>query len=379
MMKGTYRTAFEWAKLLLSLDPKYDPYCMRWMIHHLALRAHEFQWLLDFAASRNVPVWAETINYAKPSFALAAQQLKDGAKCRSILSDCMTQVPWLFTRLCKEIDLDAPKSIWGAEPATNSDRLFTEMYILQAKDLWNTPEATSLLMEVAHTIENPDHSKTPLLSDLKMDIDVVRFVYLDNRRELMSLVPSNILHRSNNSDSDPLPPYDNIISYSSQESHLQSPEDLPTNNYNDPLAALARLLPGFPGLEAFRGRSADDDSIDGGDDADPFAHLEEQLNGELDRHGILRTQESEGDDEEEGDDRQPRGPISLANAQRILNNLMFWRAPAYADPSESEEGDTDTDDDMPGLVQGEDTEGHEEHQGEDRRARVEDAEDEETT
>ncbi|QSZ32077.1 hypothetical protein DSL72_001646 [Monilinia vaccinii-corymbosi] len=349
MMKGTYRTALEWAKLLLSLDPEDDPYCMRWMIHHLALRAHEFQWLLDFAASRNVPQWANTIDYAKPSFALAAQQLKDGAKCRSMLSDSMGQVPWLFCRLFKELDLDAPPSIWGMEPKTASDTLFTELYVLQAKDLWNTTEATSLLMEVAQTIERPDVSKKPLLSDLKeMSLDVVRFVYLDNRRELMSLVPSNLLHRSNNSDSDPLPPYNSIISYKSQERSLAPQEEVEDDGFNHPLAALARLLPGFPGLEAFRARGADDDSIDAETEAEVF----ERLRGHL-AEGLEEDDEDDEDDEndEDGEDGPSRGPISLSNATRILNNLLFWRAPASADPSETGSSDTD-DNSMPGLVDG---------------------------
>ncbi|KAA8571426.1 hypothetical protein MFRU_026g00390 [Monilinia fructicola] len=366
MMKGTYRTAFEWAKLLLSLDPEDDPYCMRWMIHHLALRAHEFQWLLDFAASRNVPEWANTINYAEPSFALAAQQLKDGAKCRSILSDSMGQVPWLFCRLFKELDLDAPPSIWGMEPPTASDTFFTELYVLQAKDLWNTPESTALLVEVAETIEKPDLSQTPLLSDLKeMSLDIVRFVYLDNRRELMSLVPSNLLHRSNNSDSDPLPPYNSIISYKAQERNLETREEIEPDEFNDPLAALARLFPGFPGLEAFRGRGADDDSIDGGDDAETEAEAFERLRDHLGEE--IQAE----DDGEVGEDEQPRGPISLSNATRILNSLMFWRAPAYADPSESGSSDTD-DDSMPELIDS--NEG--EQQSESRQAHVEDAEDE---
>ncbi|ESZ90976.1 hypothetical protein SBOR_8639 [Sclerotinia borealis F-4128] len=359
MMKGTYRTAFEWAKLLLSLDPEDDPYCMRWMIHHLALRAHEFQWLLDFAASRNVPEWANTIDYAKASFALAAQQLKDGPKCR-------------------KLDLDTPKSIWGTEPPTASDILFTELYVLQAKDLWNTPESTSLLMEVAHTIEKPDLSKIPLLSDLReMSLDIVRFVYLDNRRELMSLVPSNILHRSNNSDSDPLPPYRSTISYPLQERHLEIEEEATVDGFNDPLAALARLLPGFPGLEAFRARGAADDfegEIEVENEDEQFERFRDYVAEAMRIEGI----EEEGIEEEDDnvDDGQLREPISPSNTTRILNSLMFWRTQsANADHSESGVSDTETEDDddsLPGLIEG----GEEEHQVENRQAHVEDADDE---
>ncbi|KAI9642682.1 hypothetical protein NHQ30_008413 [Ciborinia camelliae] len=365
MMKGTYRTAFEWAKLLLSLDPEDDPYCMRWMIHHLALRAHEFQWLLDFAASRNVPEWSNTINYAKPSFALAAQHLKDGTKCRSILSDCMGQVPWLFCRLFKELDLDAPKSIWGMGPPTDADTLFTELYILQAKDLWNTPEATSLLMEVAQTIEKPDLSGKHLRLDhsIEMSLNIVRFVYLDDRRELMSLVPSNILHRSNNSDSDPLPPYQSTISYMTQQSQFATQDEMIVDPYNSPF--WARLI------EPFRSRGADDDSIEGdgesGGEDESFGRLREHHAEGMQSEGL----EEEGEEDEEDEEgRQPGRLISLSNASRILESFLFWRS---SPASNSGTSGTETEDDnaRPGLINSDAGE----HQGENRQAHVEDADD----
>ncbi|TGO63849.1 hypothetical protein BCON_0010g00140 [Botryotinia convoluta] len=365
IMKGTYRTAFEWAKLLLSLDPETDPYCMRWMIHHLALRAHEFQWLLDFAASRNIPEWANTINYAKPSFALAAQQLKDAVKCRSLLSESMQQVPWLFCRLFQELNLDAPPSIWGTQPPTASDTFFTQLYVLQTKDLWNTTESTALLMEIAHTIDKPDLSETPLLLDLReLNLNVVRFVYLENQPDLMSLVPSNLLHRSNNSDSDPLPPYSNTISYPSQRRTLGNEHEPVEDRFNDPLAALARLMPGFPGLEAFRGRGVGGDDIDGGDELENEAEALERLRNFAEG---LPEGELEGD-AEEGSEEQPRGP-SLSAASRILQYLGFWRTPEnFDDNSESEEDDNDS---IPAL-------NHPEGQdGDHRQPRVEDADDDE--
>ena len=41
-MKGTWRTAYEWAKLLLSFDTE-DPYCMRLLIDQLALRGRQYE------------------------------------------------------------------------------------------------------------------------------------------------------------------------------------------------------------------------------------------------------------------------------------------------------------------------------------------------
>lgn len=363
-MKGTYRTALEWAKLLLSLDPEADPYCMRLMIHHLALRAHEFQWLMDLYQSVEANLWNVSqagkdflfaTYHTAPSLAYAAMSLREATKCRALLSDSMNMVPWLFTRLFKELNLDAPKSIWGITPRTDAEALFTELYVLQTKDLWNTPEATSLLMEIAHTIPKVDPEAFPKLPNSEMTLDVVRFIYLDNTPALMALAPSNLLHRSNNSDADPLPPDHNIFSYPAQRIAIEGrdgPRGGLGDDFFDPLAALARLLPGF--------RRAD---------ADNREEYEDAIHRVLE--GVVEGGEDNSEDELENEAGDGRAvPVSLA--RRLLN--MLWRsdgaeeedidedarreASRQYDDREFEEmwnstdgdGDAETDDDMPELI-----------------------------
>lgn len=216
IMKGTYRTALEWAKLLLSLDLEHDPYCMTLMVHHLALRAHQFEWLLEFGETKRFkesPIAAHTA----PSLAYASMQLKQGAKCRELLSHSIQQMPWMFSKLFQELNLtDPPPSIWGVLPETQPQILYTELYIRQTKDLWNAPEATSLLVEVAHSTAKLSKPEPKILDSAEITLDVARFVYLDNTPALMSLVPSKLMHRQNNSDSDPLPPEKNLFSWPSQ-------------------------------------------------------------------------------------------------------------------------------------------------------------------
>jgi hypothetical protein len=331
VMKGTYRTALEWAKVLLSFDPEADPYCMRFTIHHLALRASEFNWLLDLFESDLIREWedeggAQVLSHFRPSLAIAAMSLKEGKQSRKFLMESMQAVPWLFCRLFKELNLDAPESIWGKEARSDSETLFTEIYVRQAKDMWNTPEATALLMEIAHTIPKVDLASIPVLDNSKMTLDVVRFVYLDNTPALMALAPSNLLHRSNNSDSDPLPPEVNTFSYETQKRALRSGDeqnDLGGDFFN-PLAALARLLPGLrqPGGE--------------GDDID-----DEDIRRELER--------AVAEDEDHGvsDDNGVAVPVSLA--RRLMN--MIWGRPGNDDENEGTDTDGATDEEMPDLVE----------------------------
>lgn len=341
VMKGTYRTALEWAKLLLSLDPEKDPYCMRLMIHNLALRANELNWLLDLFEGVLPKKWnlrgevpGKAMSHFSPSLVLAALQLREAMQCRKLLADSMQEVPWLFCRLFKEIDLAAPPSIWGVEPRTDAEVLFTEIYVLQTKDLWNTPEATSLLMEVAHTISKPDVDSIVTVKNDEMTLDVVRFVYLDNTPALMSLAPSNLLHRENNSDADPLPPYQNIISYASQRRVLgEGPPNLGDDAYH-PFHALARLFPNIQSNDGVEGEDEREDDDSGGEDAifrrefqEAMAASEESMNGDT--------------------------PMPVGVVRSLLNRFF----PGAQRPEDDDDGaddreneDDDDDEDMPDLV-----------------------------
>lgn len=340
-MKGTYRTALEWAKLMLSIDPEGDPYCMRLMIHHLAIRSSEYQWFLDVSESKIPSIWSPTGlqeshagSHTLPSLAFAALQLRDQKKARKLLTESMKQVPWVYTRLFKELNLDAPPSIWGIFPRTDAETLFTEIYVLQTKDLWNTPEATALLMEIGHTIRDPvDVSSLPKLENKEMTLDVVRFVYLDNTPALMSLVPSKLLHRENNSDSDPLPPDTNIFSYDSQRMWINrglERRDGPggLNDYN-PIAAIARMLPGFGIVRDRAAPGSDDQDID-----DDFDQNDNNIDADELRRGLEEAVRNGGEDTG-GMERMPSGV-----AQTLLN-MLGWGGGAGAGSG----GDGESDDD----------------------------------
>jgi hypothetical protein len=339
VMKGTYRTALEWAKLLLSLDPQGDPYCIQFMIHNLALRAQESKWLLDFAGDENdmiplLPIKSNPHEHSTPSIAFAALQLRQGAKCRELLTKSMEKVPWLFFRLFKELNLDAPPSIWGAEPRTNAEHLFTEIQVLQTKDLWDTPEATALLMEIAHTIPKVEASSIEIVDDGAMTLNVVRYVYLDNTPALMALVPSNLLHRSNNSDSDPLPPDYNTFSYESQRLTLE-----PAQSRTSRDEILERIFPGLLRAVAGRGRDptreeADADSVTSDDVA------------------AWETDESEGIEGVENEEFER--PLAPSLTRRLLDMIFGGNRDSsddeYEDDDEYSANGTATDTSMPGLV-----------------------------
>ncbi|KAJ5748134.1 uncharacterized protein N7511_009830 [Penicillium nucicola] len=202
-MKGTWRTAYEWAKLLLSLDDT-DPYCMKLLIDHLALRGREYAQFVDLCTqTRFSRDWADLPNI-QCSLVMAYLRLNKPQDCRRQLSLAMSRYPWLFNRLAQELDLQhIPKQIWGKIPPTGSHELLTELYIARAKDLWNTPEAVSLIMEVADTLSDKEQSiETP-----EITLDIARHVVLSDLPKVTTHLPNHFV-AGRLSSSDPLPPYE---------------------------------------------------------------------------------------------------------------------------------------------------------------------------
>lgn len=202
--RGTWRTAYEWAKLLLSLDPELDPYRVCLVIDQLALRGGQAEHFLQLS---RCPFFADDLWRQRPniqiSSALAEYKLKRPEECRASLGKCLKDYPWIFARLFQELNIDhIPKSIWGKSPATDRDKFDCEVYVHYAKDLWNTPEAISFLVEVAEAVDVPHRgisSKDPI------SLEEARHILLSGVPSLINLIPREFTNMSTSS-SDPLPP-----------------------------------------------------------------------------------------------------------------------------------------------------------------------------
>ncbi|KAF2021473.1 DUF654-domain-containing protein [Aaosphaeria arxii CBS 175.79] len=213
-VRATWRTAFEWSKLLLSLSPEDDPYCLRLVVDQLALRGRDLQALVDLVDSDHLQrEWKIPPNLAF-SVALAHDGLQNPQKARSSLRLAIKEYPWIASRLCRELEINPiPKTIWGKEPNNDYQELLCQLYVPKVKDLWNTTAATSLLVEVAYSFEEPlDAGANPYWLSQIDETNLARHVILSDDRDLLSLLDVRFKHKYT-SVSDPLPPDDNITSY----------------------------------------------------------------------------------------------------------------------------------------------------------------------
>ncbi|KAI8625424.1 hypothetical protein F5Y19DRAFT_467042 [Xylariaceae sp. FL1651] len=216
VMKGTYRTALEWSKLLFSMDLS-DPYGIIHFIHPLAIRAHESKWFINFCDSEVLDKFDTVQDYIRQTLVLARLQQSDIAGAKALLLEGIERLPWLYSNIYKALNLDVPKAIWGMQPRDRHEELFVELYLHQTKSLWDNAQATTLLKEASREAKKPNLQTfgfPPMAGR-----NVARFVYLDNTPSLMGLVPGGLLSTTPNWEFDPLPPFleENVFSHESQK------------------------------------------------------------------------------------------------------------------------------------------------------------------
>ena len=235
--RGTWRTAYEWAKLLLSLDPEGDPYCIGLLLDQIALRGGQSEHYVELASTKDwySEYWSQFPN-VQISKALAEYKLKRPVECRASLTTAVKDYPWIFARLFQELSIDRiPKSIWGKEPRSEREIFDSEVYVTRAKDLWNTPEAISLLVEV---VESVDNAPGGAVNHAEISLNEARHIILTDTPALIALLPRRSFS-GNTSASDPLPPPDSLPSYATSRPSNQ-PEDSSSSSTPELTAADAQ-------------------------------------------------------------------------------------------------------------------------------------------
>lgn len=113
-MRATWRTAYEWARLLLSLDPENDPYRISLIIDRLALRARAAQSFLSLSKSSFFErKWADLPNIHF-SQALAYSMVNEKENAAQAVADAVERFPWVASRLFQELEVQkTPPSVWG--------------------------------------------------------------------------------------------------------------------------------------------------------------------------------------------------------------------------------------------------------------------------
>lgn len=211
--RGTWRTAYEWAKLILSLDPEQDPFRIVWVIDKLALRGGEAVHFLQLSNCHLYnQKWQRHPN-VRISAALAMYKTKQTSESMAELSLAAMDYPWIFARLFSELNIEhSPKSIWGAQPRSERESLECEVYVHGSKDIWNTEENISFLVKALEGADMTVLHLRPETQNASITLNEARHVFLSGVPSLIGLIPQKYTSMPITS-SDPFTPPDNLTSY----------------------------------------------------------------------------------------------------------------------------------------------------------------------
>ncbi|KXT17034.1 hypothetical protein AC579_4355 [Pseudocercospora musae] len=265
-MRATWRTVYEWAKMLLSLSPENDPYALWLVLDQYAIRSKQG---LDYLnLSRNASLKAAHTNMPNVilSQALAECQSGNKSKGQQMLFSAVGKYPYIISRLMQELNLDPPPAVWGKEPRSMKEKLYTELYARRAKDLWNTPENTNLLIETASAV--PPETAMAATDSSDITQNVARHVILSDTPALIALIPRHFTEHLE-SASDPLPPDDVFMSYLSRRRGSERPSGdglMGTARYREETREISTLDQFFSQLFPWYGRGQQDDAAVAGED-----------------------------------------------------------------------------------------------------------------
>ncbi|KAK6436462.1 hypothetical protein LTR95_007344 [Oleoguttula sp. CCFEE 5521] len=201
---------YEWAKLLLSLSPDTDPYAIWLVLDQFAIRSQQSLDYLNISRNKTLQGAHDDMPNVLLSQGLAEYRGGNKSKGKQALFTAIGRFPWVVARLMQELNLQPPPGVWGKEPRTDREKLHTDLYATRAKDLWNTPEFSALLTEIASALPPDTPSADPDTAEIALN--EARHVLLSDQPALIALIPRAYTSQLTSS-SDPLPPPESIASY----------------------------------------------------------------------------------------------------------------------------------------------------------------------
>ncbi|XP_062033233.1 ribosome quality control complex subunit TCF25 isoform X1 [Lepus europaeus] len=265
--RGCPRTALEYCKLILSLEPDEDPLCMLLLIDHLALRARNYEYLIrlfqEWEAHRNLsqlPNFAFSVPLA---YFLLSQQTElpeheltsAREKASLLIQQALTMFPGVLMPLLEYCSVRPDATVvnhrfFGPDAEISQPpalRQLVSLYLGRSHFLWKEPATMSWLeenvREVLQAVDTGDPAVEICESRRKVlyqraPRNIHRHVILSEIKGAVAALPPDVTTQSV-MGFDPLPPLDTISSYA-------RPERLSPVSHGNTIALFFRsLLPNY--------------------------------------------------------------------------------------------------------------------------------------
>ncbi|KAM9861368.1 ribosome quality control complex subunit TCF25 [Aulostomus maculatus] len=243
--RGCPRTALEYCKLILSLDPDADPLCMLLVIDYLMLRSRQYQSILQLYQD-----WEEHRNLSQlPNFAFSTalchfhlsqqedmepeENVKQKCKADQMLQNALIMFPGVLMPLLDLCTVQPDASVTshaffgvrsqiGQPPALAE---LTSLYVGRTYTLWREAAVMLWLEESVQEVLRRVDAKDPLVEDCEnkrkqryqsAPRNIHRHVLLSEIKEATSSLPLEVTTQPV-MGFDPLPPLDSVVSYTQPE------------------------------------------------------------------------------------------------------------------------------------------------------------------
>ncbi|XP_005999258.1 transcription factor 25 [Latimeria chalumnae] len=282
--RGCPRTALEFCKLILSLDPDNDPLCLLLIIDFLSLRAKEYLFLTrmfeEWEAHRNLsqlPNFAYSVSLV---FYLLSQQddlaETEGAqlqeKADHMIQTALIMFPGVLMPLLDHCSVQpdaavashpffGPQTQIGQLPALNQ---LISLYLGRTHTLWKDIAIMNWLeanvKEVLQRVDAGDQlveeaEKRRKLRYQSAPRNIYRHVILSELREATAALPLEVTSHPV-MGFDPLPPLDSVVSYIRPERHNRASEESTLSLFFRSLMPNFNLQPGVRPEEGAEGAGA---------------------------------------------------------------------------------------------------------------------------
>ncbi|XP_071746131.1 ribosome quality control complex subunit TCF25 isoform X2 [Lepeophtheirus salmonis] len=236
--RACYRTALEFCKLILSLDPESDPLGIFLLVDFYAIRSRQFSWFIDFfneyEQSRNLiqlPNFAYSIAlaYFHYSQEKKTESAELEAKADEYLQKALIMFPGILLPLmdkCSiEPDVEISSETFFIDSQINQSpalQILSSLYIGRSYHLWKEPKLLPWLSKNAQTVKSIAQTKCNKLIEESAEKrktryqgtprNIYRHVIMSEIKDATASLPRELTEDPILSY-DPLPPTDSIDAY----------------------------------------------------------------------------------------------------------------------------------------------------------------------
>ncbi|OZJ05674.1 hypothetical protein BZG36_01441 [Bifiguratus adelaidae] len=250
--RGCWRTAFEFNRMLLSVDPVNDPLGALLSIDFYAAKANQFEYIIQLGSLTKIksedeaaeplllsqPNFAYTVPYATFKTARGKTGIEEASKLLQQSVSSFPVVAALLLDKCGESfpGTNHPIFVLARSDAKSEAKALVELYAERSFALWKEPEVLEWLKENIQAVlqkakTNCDTSAASQSATWQsslhreLSLNYCRHIVCSEFPTLLSYLPSTIITRSLDMY-DPLPPSDSYDSYESVSGVRQGASNL---------------------------------------------------------------------------------------------------------------------------------------------------------